>query len=311
LLQCARTTGRLSKKFWADSGPLLSSGDPVADAQVRQDFIAALAEGDKVVQEGNNRAVPLVGKQEWPFPIPLVRRGKGWYIDTKAGAIEILDRRIGRNELSTIEVCRAYVDAQREYNSKNQEYAQKILSSPGKRGGLYWPAATGEEESPLGPLVANARAQGYRPHHAAPAPYYGYYYRILTAQGPHPHGGGANSIVNGRMTGGFGLVAFPARYGVSGVMTFIVNQDGIVYQKDLGPNTARPRNAAFQPRPELDDRKNRRLMTPSAILSADCCAFFLRRVAPAEMCEIVSFTVRSFAPGGGLAAMRSGSLSCC
>ncbi len=219
------------------SGPLLSSGDPVADAQVRQDFITALAEGEKVVQERNNRAVLLVGKQEWPFPIPLVRHGKGWYFDTKAGALEILDRRIGRNELSTIEVCRAYVDAQREYNSKNREYAQRILSSPGKRDGLYWPAATGEEESPLGPLVANARARGYRAHHEAPTPYYGYYYRVLTAQGPDAQGGSTNYIVNGRMIGGFGLVAFPARYGVSGVMTFIVNQDGTVYQKDLGPKT--------------------------------------------------------------------------
>lgn len=223
---------------------LASSGDPVADQLARERFKTAYDEAHEIKQESDTRAVLIVGKDEFPFPIPIVAEGEGWRFDTAAGAEEILDRRIGENELSAIEVMRAYVDAQREYaeadhDGKGPQYARRLSSSEGKRDGLYWVAAEGEAESPLGPLIAEARAEGYKKRSDAPTPYHGYLFRILTAQGKNATRGARDYVVGGRMIGGFGLVAAPAEYGNSGVMTFIVNQDGVVFQKDLGPETTR------------------------------------------------------------------------
>jgi hypothetical protein len=226
------------------SAKLIFSGDPVADKSGRARFLAAYDEGHKVEFNGQDKATLIVGPEEWPFPIPLVRdEGGGWRFDTNAGATEILDRRIGRNELSVIGVCRAYVIAQRDYAARHPsgstEYAQHFTSAAGRRDGLYWPINPGEEESPLGPLIARARAAGYTPGapHTAPRPYYGYLFRILTRQGKDAPGGTRDYVFNKRMTGGFALIAYPAEYRDSGIMTFIVNQDGIIYQKNLGPQT--------------------------------------------------------------------------
>ena len=224
---------------------LVVSGDPVADRQTLHRFVVAYDEANRIELQGKDKATLTVGKEEWPFPIPAIKQGNAWHLDSAAGKEDILDRRIGRDELAVIEVCRAYADAQREYASMDRnndgyiEYAQKFASSPGKHDGLYWPTKEGEEQSPLGRLVADAQAAGYPLGKTAenPIPYYGYYYRILTGQGPHAPGGAYNYIVNNHMIGGFGLLAIPAQYGVTGIMTFIVNHDGVVFQKDLGPDT--------------------------------------------------------------------------
>jgi hypothetical protein len=224
---------------------LVSSGDLVAEKQARERLASAYDEGHHVESQGTGKAVLILGKDEWPYPIPLVREGEGWRFDVKAGADQIIDRRIGRNELSAIQVCRAYVEAQRDYAAKDHlggglhEYAQKVVSSQEKHDGLYWQPSEGQEESPLGPLVAAAQAQGYGTASAeGRAPFHGYFFKILTRQGKNAPGGALDYIVNGHMTRGFALVTFPAKYGDSGVMTFIVNQDGIVFEKNLGPHTA-------------------------------------------------------------------------
>ncbi len=225
---------------------LISSGDPVADRESRQKFVDAYDASHELEAENENKEVLVIGEEEWPLPIPLVRvENGGWRFDTKAGEQEILDRRIGHNELTVIEICRSYVDAQREYasathhNGKSPVYAEKFISSEGKHDGLYWPARNGEQESPLGPLLANARAEGYPAgEHHRHEPYHGYYFKILKQQGPDAAGGARNYIVHGRMTGGFAMIAFPAAYGNSGIMTFIVNQNGIVFEKNLGPHSA-------------------------------------------------------------------------
>ena len=222
---------------------LASSGDPVVDEAARTRFTTAYDEGHNLKQEGDARAVLIVGKDDFPFPIPLVAKEGAWRFDTAAGAEEILNRRIGEDELATIEVMRAYVDAQREYaeadrDGKGDRYARKFVSSEGKKDGLYWPAAAGEPDSPLGPLIGNARAEGYAARSGHPGPYHGYLFKILTAQGDKAAGGARDYIVNGRMIGGFALVAAPAEYGNSGVMTFVVNHDGVVFQKDLGSDTS-------------------------------------------------------------------------
>lgn len=223
---------------------LASSGDPVADAAARQRFQSAYDESHALKKENDAKTILIIGKDDFPFPIPIVAEKGEWRFDTAAGAEEILDRRIGENELAAIEVMHAYVDAQREYatvdhDGKGVQYARKILSTEGKADGLYWPTAEGESESPFGPLVAEARAEGYVKHSGHPTPYHGYVFRILTSQGGKAAGGARDYIIDGRMIGGFGLVAAPAEYGNSGVMTFIVNHDGDVYQKDLGSDTAR------------------------------------------------------------------------
>ena len=226
--------------------PLVWSGDDVADRSAFQRFIAAYDHAHRL-EGGGGKVVLYVGNDDFPFPIPLVPDGPRWLWDTDGGDDEILNRRIGQNELSAIQVCLAYVDAQREYYSRGKgllEYAQRLESTKGKHDGLYWETKPGEPESPLGPLVAKARAAGYPlPSRGAPVPYHGYFYRILLTEGPDAPGGPYDFVVKGHMIGGFALVAYPASYGASGIMTFVVNQDGVVYQKDLGPKTAQLANA--------------------------------------------------------------------
>jgi hypothetical protein len=227
----------------------LEPGDPVEQAAEFDHFARHVLEGAELVKEGEAKAILVIGVKKWPFPVPIVKRGDTWLFDTEAGREEIVNRRIGHNELLAIKVCRAYVEAQREYYGMPEpdgdqipKYAQRMISSPDKRDGLYWPTAAGEKESPLGPLVAKAKEQGYMQKRKAgesgPRPFHGYYFRILTRQGSSAPGGKYDYVINGNMVAGHALVAYPARWGVSGVMTFIVNQRGRVYQKNLGPKTA-------------------------------------------------------------------------
>ena len=230
--------------FGAQAKEILFSGDAVADKQRRAQFLAAFDEKNRLATKGED-TILIVGKQEWPFPIPVVKRGQSWVFDTEKGKEEILNRRIGENELHTIQVMLAIVDAQREYAIKDRnrdgllEYAPKFVSDPGKKNGLYWYAKEGEPQSPLGPILTKAGSEGYRaaPPAYGPYSYHGYYYRILTAQGKDASGGAYSYLVKGRLIGGFAVVAYPAQYRNSGVMTFIVNHDGKVFQKDLGANT--------------------------------------------------------------------------
>ena len=223
----------------------LGSGDPVADANDREKFVAAARSHYRIYDADDNVAYMEVGPKDWRLPIPIVKGNKGWQFDTQAGVEIFKDLRVGRNELHTIATLRACVDAQHEYAARNPtegpvpQYAQRFRSRAGQKDGLYWPAKAGEPESPLGPLMAQASEEGYfKSRSTEPVPYHGYIYRILTAQGANVPGGAMSYIVNGRMTRGFGLLAYPAAYGNSGVMTFMVNQRGIVYQKDLGENTS-------------------------------------------------------------------------
>lgn len=236
------------KEMLAIFGPqareILFSGDAVADKDRREKFLASYDEKNRLAAEGESMIL-IVGKQDWPFPIPLVKKGNGWVFDTEKGKEEILNRRIGENELDTIQSMLAVVDAQREYALKDRdkngllEYAQKFLSDPGKKNGLYWETKAGEPLSPLGPIMLQARREGYQlKPSATPPPYHGYYYRILTSQGKDAPGGAYSYLVKGKMIGGFAVVAYPAQYGNSGVMTFIINHDGNVFQKNLGANTA-------------------------------------------------------------------------
>ncbi|HYM03779.1 MAG TPA: DUF2950 domain-containing protein [Stellaceae bacterium] len=238
-------TADLVKILGPSGRKLVFSGDRVADRKGRERFVSHYAEKHAIEKQSETMAILLVSAEDWPYPIPLVKQGDAWHFDTKAGAEEILNRRIGRNELNAIQVCGAIVDAEHDYASKDRtgagylEYAQKFMSSPGKRDGLFWPATAGEE-SPIGPLVVSARAEGYGPRgaHEKRSPYHGYYYRLLKQQGKDAPGGAYSYVVNGHMIGGFAVVAFPAKFGDSGVMTFIVSQDGLVYEKNLGHNTA-------------------------------------------------------------------------
>jgi Protein of unknown function (DUF2950) len=224
---------------------IVSSGDNVADAEMRQRFLVAYDEQNQIAMDGHSKAILVIGKEAFPFPIPLVRVDRHWRFDTVAGRQEILYRRIGRNELHAIQTSLAYVDAQYEYAEKDRTgagagvYARRFVSRPGRRDGLYWPTSQGEEPSPLGDLVAQASDEGYQIG-GARAPFHGYFYRILTKQAPAARGGAMDYVLGGRegrMIGGFALVAYPAEYRKSGVMTFIVNHDGVVFQKDLGQAT--------------------------------------------------------------------------
>jgi hypothetical protein len=218
-----------------DGKQIVSSGDETEDAQSRANFVEKYQEMHRLVKEPDGSTVLYIGAENWPTPIPLVNKGDTWYFDTEAGKKEILYRRIGRNEISAIRVCQELVAAQKEYYAAaHNEYAQKIFSDEGQHNGLYWKTADGETPSPVGPLVALAAADSPK---GAPTPYRGYYYRLLTRQGKDGPGGAKNYVVNGKLTGGFAFVAYPAEYRSSGVMTFIVNQDGVVYQKDLGKKT--------------------------------------------------------------------------
>jgi DUF2950 family protein len=223
---------------------IVDTGDPAATQASLERFVKSYEEAHTLVPSGDTKVVLQIGKDEWPFPIPLIKDSAGWFFDTPQGKAEILNRRIGRNELDVIQVCLAYVDAQREYYTRNPQnaallqYAQKFVSTKGKRDGLYWETSDNEPPSPLGPLVAQARRKGYKRAAGKPMPYHGYYYKMLTGQGADAPDGAYDYVVRGKMIGGFALVTYPAQYGSSGIMTFIVNHDGVVYEKDLGPNTA-------------------------------------------------------------------------
>jgi hypothetical protein len=222
-----------------DGKDIVSSGDDAEDAQSRADFVQRYQQMHRLAKEPDGNTILYIGAENWPTPIPLVNNGSAWYFDTEAGKKEILFRRIGRNEISTIDVCQELVAAQKEYYAaQHSEYANKIFSDEGQHNGLYWKAAEGESLSPIGPLVASAFAKdSAKGPEGAPTPYRGYYYRLLTRQGKLGPGGAKSYIVNGNMTEGFAFVAYPAEYQSSGVMTFIVNEEGVVYQKDLGKNT--------------------------------------------------------------------------
>jgi hypothetical protein len=218
---------------------VVESGDEVADAETRQRFLSAYDARHSIKAEGNKKAVLILGADDFPFPIPLVNSKSGWEFDTDQGRIEILYRRIGRNELDAIQTCLAFVDAENEYADKDRGdgagvYAQRIVSTPGNKDGLFW--RDDRDPSPLGELAAQASAEGYKVDGQG-APYHGYYFRILKGQGSDAPGGAFNYVVKGKMIGGFALIAYPAEYGNSGVMTFLVNHAGTVYQKDLGKRT--------------------------------------------------------------------------
>jgi hypothetical protein len=239
------------KKLLAIFGPgsrwLIFSGDRVDDRRRRDGFLNAYEEINKLEEKGPATMILHVGKQDHPFAIPIVKKGNMWAFDTKAGKEEMLNRRIGRNELNAIDVVRQYVLAQREYVSKDRdgdgvlEFAQRLASTPGNKDGLYWKAKEGGEESPFGPLAAKASGEGYggKAKKDKPLPYHGYVFRILTSQGKNATGGEYDYVVKGDMILGFAIVAYPAKYNSSGIMTFIVNQEGVVYQKDLGRQTAK------------------------------------------------------------------------
>ena len=214
---------------------IISSGDEVADRTAKEKFVAAYDAKHSLVVE-DDKTILVMGEDDWPFPIPLVGKDGAWNFATAEGADEIIRRRIGRNELNAIEVSRAYVQAQKDYAERDpgeHVYAERIVSSPGKKDGLYWPTEDGETPSPLGELMAQAADEGYTVGEG-PTPYHGYFYRILKRQDDSAPGGAYDYIVKGRMIGGFGLIAFPALYGNSGIMTFIINHDGALFEKDLG-----------------------------------------------------------------------------
>jgi hypothetical protein len=217
---------------------IIESADSVTAAREREVFVAAFQEAWRIDEDDSGRSVLSVGNEDWPFAIPIVKDHERWRFDTEAGKDEIFYRRIGKNEMSVLRVCRAYVEAQIEYASVGRDggspgrYAKTLISDAGKQNGLFWPTADGTPQSPLGPMIGEATKSGHVT--GSGNPYHGYNYRILTAQGTNAPGGARDYIVNGEMTGGFGLVAFPAVYGESGIMTFVINQDGLIYEKDLG-----------------------------------------------------------------------------
>ncbi|HUO92073.1 MAG TPA: DUF2950 domain-containing protein [Rhizomicrobium sp.] len=243
----------------AEGRDIVASGDENEDAARRNKFVAAYDEHSKLDQINPYKTMLDVGNDNWQFPIPLVKSKAGWRFDTAAGRNELLARRIGQNEMAAIQASLAYVDAQKEYASEDRgdgvlDYAQRFRSTPGKHDGLYWETAGNEPESPLGPGFAKARAEGYFGNadpNSGPQPFHGYYFKILTGQGADAKGGAYNYMVGNRMIGGYAMVAYPASYRVSGVTTFIVNQDGVVYQQDLGPKTSEiaSRMTVFNPGP--------------------------------------------------------------
>jgi hypothetical protein len=244
--------------FGPQGRELFSSGDPDADRQARQVFVTAMGQGWRLGGNAPDRRELVIGNEQWPFPVPLVREAGGWRFDTDAGKREVLARRIGRNELAVIGLCETYVIAQKQYAAEARDgnpagaYAQKIRSTAGKHDGLFWPTKPGEKPSPLGDLAAQATTEGYA-YRVAPAqgprPFHGYLFRVLTRQGASAPGGAKSYVADGHMTGGFALIAYPAEYGNSGIMTFIVNQDGVVREADLGRDTAKIAGAieAFDP----------------------------------------------------------------
>jgi hypothetical protein len=235
----------LIKLFGPEGRDLVSGSDPATGRQNQEVFLTAIGEQWRLEDLDANTKELIVGNEDWPFPIPLVRSDQGWRFDAEAGREEVLSRRIGRNELAVIDVCRAYVKAQRSYAGSGHDgkraglYAQRFNSEPGRQNGLYWPPTRHEPRSPLGDLVAGASDDGYDlGARKSPEPFHGYYFRILTAQGPAAPGGEMDYLKEGEMSGGFALIAWPAQYDASGVMTFMVNDGGVVHEKDLGPETA-------------------------------------------------------------------------
>jgi hypothetical protein len=237
-------TAEVAAILGPDASSAIASGDDVADRYGRDLFLAAYSEQASLYGDDNTKTL-YVGSENWPFPIPVVKEANDWRFDTASGLEELRYRRIGRNEFATIDTCRSYYDAQKEYAQKSHDgkpagvYAQKFVSETGKQDGLFWNVKEGEEPSPLGELAAEATAEGYTRSADKPTPFRGYYFRILTAQGANATGGARSYIENGLMRNGFALVAYPAEYRNSGVMTFLVNQDGTVLEKDLGPDTAK------------------------------------------------------------------------
>jgi hypothetical protein len=235
----------LLRLFGPDGEELVEGSDPATGRRHREVFLAAATERWHLAEEGADKRVIVVGNEDWPFPIPLVRDAAAWRFDTAAGKEEVIDRRIGKNELAVIQICRTYVAAQRAYALRGHDgkrpglYAMAFRSSPGKQDGLYWPFKRGERMSPLGDLVAQAATEGrdLSTGTQSPMPFHGYYFRILTAQGPAARGGARDYVEKGELSGGFGLVAWPAEYDSTGVMTFIVNQDGTLHEADLGPDS--------------------------------------------------------------------------
>lgn len=240
-----------------DAKQIVSSGDATADAEGRAKFARKYEEMHRFLKEPDGSVTLYIGAENWPMPIPLVMKGNLWFFDTEAGKREILFRRIGRNEYSAIRVCQELVAAQKEYYvMQHSEYARQIFSDEGQRNGLYWKASDGEPQSPIGPLVASAVAEGYVKGKDAPStPYRGYFFHSLARQGKDASGGSKSYIVEGKMTEGFAFVAYPAEYRSSGVMTFIVNQDGVVYQKDLGKKTETLGKAMQEYNPDSNWRK--------------------------------------------------------
>ena len=240
-----------------DATQIVSSGDATADAEGRAKFARKYEEMHRFLKEPDGSVTLYIGAENWPMPIPLVMKGNLWFFDTEAGKREILFRRIGRNEYSAIRVCQELVAAQKEYYvMQHSEYARQIFSDEGQRNGLYWEASDGEPQSPIGPLVASAVAEGYVKGKDAPStPYRGYFFHSLARQGKDASGGSKSYIVEGKMTEGFAFVAYPAEYRSSGVMTFIVNQDGVVYQKDLGKKTETLGKAMQEYNPDSNWRK--------------------------------------------------------
>ncbi len=243
LVQAAEAGGEpLLAIFGSAAREILRTGDPVEDKLIRERFVAAAKENAQVRFDAMdpNRATLIIGVQEWPFGVPLMSKNGKWFFDVQAGKVEIRNRIIGRNELDAIDTCRGYVEAQRTYASRDWngngflEYAARFFSTPGQKDGLFWEGG----DSPVAAAVARAAAQGYRKSSGQPQPFHGYFFKILTAQGPLAEGGARDYIVKGMMIGGFALVAWPAEYGVSGIKSFLVNQDGMVLEKDLGPRTA-------------------------------------------------------------------------
>ncbi len=243
--------------FGSNAGDILHTGDKVADDNMRTNFVTRYDQMHRVVLEPDGNVTLYVGADNWPFPIPIVKSGNGsWYFDTESGKKEILYRRIGRNENDAIDILHSLVDAQRDYladthdGDKTRHYAAKFISTEGKQDGLYWKTSDNDPPSPIGPLLVSAAGEGYNMQQGKAAPYHGYYYRILTKQGAAAKGGARDYMVNGELTKGFAFVAYPAEYRNSGVVTFIVNQDGVVYEKDLGADTAKIAGAMTEYNPD-------------------------------------------------------------
>ncbi len=247
LLQAFKTHDRqlMERLFGREALEAVASGDQVSDRNDREVITVAMEQSWRWAPVGGNRQELIIGDEQWPFPVPLAKSGDRWRFDSEAGKNEVLARRIGRNELDVIALCQFYVEVQKEYAAQPHDgkpvgiFAQRIRSTAGRQDGLYWETSAGENPSPLGDLFADAAYEGYAPTQAEGSPFWGYRFRILNGQGESAPGGRKSYVVNGDMSGGFALVAYPAKYGSSGVMTFIVNQDGAIYEKDLGSSTAK------------------------------------------------------------------------